>query len=277
MTEFRADLHCHTTCSDGTVTPEEIILLAAKIGLRGLSITDHDTVSAYEQAVPAAEKAGIELISGVEFSASHRDISVHILAYAFSLSNEHILSFCRSHQERRHNRNKTILKLLAKHGMPIEDTDLLGNDYHTIGRPHIAQAMVKKGYVSSIQDAFNKYLKEGGPCYAAGDVFSVEETLDVIHQANGLAFIAHPHLINNERLIRQLLEMPFDGLEGYYARFQPSQEERWVKIAKKKGWLITGGSDFHGTVKEMIPLGCSWVNEEIFRKLQAHYQKNAVS
>lgn len=273
MTEFRADLHCHSTCSDGTLSPIEIVKLASEIGLKGLSITDHDSIDAYVTALPAAKEMGIEMISGVEFSAIHKGISVHILGYSFDLSDPHIHALCQRHQQRRAKRNRAILALLAQHNMPITEDELLDcadNElHHTIGRPHIAQAMVRHGYVETVYDAFAKFIKEGKPCYSLGDVISVEETIDTIHQAKGLAIIAHPHLINNESILHRLLEMNFDGLEGYYGRILLSSEKRWIKIAKKKNWLITGGSDFHGAVKPTIPLGCSWVNEETFRQLKS--------
>jgi 3',5'-nucleoside bisphosphate phosphatase len=276
MKEFRADLHCHTTCSDGSLTPVEVIKLAAEIGLKGLSITDHDTIDGYETALPAAKEAGVELLPGVEFSAAYRDVSVHILAYAFSLSDEHILTFCQRHQARREQRNRAILKLLQQNGIPITEEELLGGldtsgivPHKTIGRPHIALAMVRRGYVSSVQDAFAKYLKEGKSCYSPGEPFSVEETIDIIHRAKGVAIIAHPHLIAKRSVARYLLQLNFDGLEAYYARLPVEREAEWIKTAQAKGWLITGGSDFHGSVKPNIPLGCSWVNEETFRRLSA--------
>ncbi len=276
MTEipFRADLHCHTTCSDGSLTPVELVKLASTSGLKGLSITDHDTVDAYETALPAAKAVGIELIPGVEFSASYRQTSVHILAYAFSPSNEHILNFCRRHQERRQHRNRAILQLLKKHQMPISEEELTEQAptlHKTIGRPHIALAMVRHGYATSVQDAFAHYLKEGKPCYVQGDTFSVQETIDIIHQAKGVAILAHPHLIDRRSVVKKLLEMNFDGLEAYYARLPVSREAEWIAIAKKKNWLITGGSDFHGAVKPTIPLGCSWVDEAAFRQLQNQF------
>lgn len=281
MTPFRADLHCHTTCSDGSLTPIEIVKLAAEIGLKGLSITDHDTIAAYETATPAAKEAGIDLIPGVEFSASYRGNNVHILAYCFSLSNEHILAFCKRHQARREQRNHEILELLQHNEMPVSEEELLAGldtptstPHKTIGRPHIAQAMVRHGYVTSVQDAFSRYLKEGKSCYAPGEPFSVEETINVIHRAKGTAIIAHPHLIDRRSTVRHLLQMNFDGLEAYYARLPKEREAEWVKTAQEKGWLLTGGSDFHGSVKPNIPLGCSWVNEETFRKLQSRMAKS---
>jgi len=279
MEEFRADLHCHTTCSDGTVTPQQIIQLALDRGLQGLSITDHDTIAAYKEAIPAAQANNLPLISGIELSAVHRETSVHILAYSFSLASSAIEKFCQRHHYRREMRNQAVLDLLATQGMPLlpEDfpPDLLSSlSNRSIGRPHIAWAMVKKGYVLSIQQAFHEYIGEGKPCYAPGIPFSVEETLEIIHQAKGLAIIAHPHLIEKVGILRDLLEMNFDGIEGYYARFPPSANERWLKVGARKGWLVTGGSDFHGEIKPSISLGNSWVNQETFNILLQHFQNN---
>jgi predicted metal-dependent phosphoesterase TrpH len=279
MNDFRADLHCHTACSDGTVKPQEIIQIAYELGLQGLSITDHDTIEAYKEAVPAAQAKNFPLISGLEFSAVHRHVSVHILAYSFPLSSPLILDFCQRHFQRREHRNRAILELLASHGMPLSHEDFPKDLFspemqRPIGRPHIAVAMLKKGYVNSIQQAFQAYIGEGKSCYAAGNAFSVEETLQIIHESHGLAVIAHPHLIENIGILKDLLDMNFDGIEGYYARFPLTAHERWLKIGARKGWIITGGSDFHGDIKPNLPLGSSWVNEETFRILQQHFQRN---
>jgi predicted metal-dependent phosphoesterase TrpH len=275
MNEFRADLHCHTTCSDGTVTPTEMIQLACDLGLQGLSITDHDTIAAYEEAFPVAQAKNLALISGIELSATHHQKSVHILAYSFSLQSKTIQAFCQEHHQRREKRNEAILVKLAAQGMPISNEEVLSSEPdHSMGRPHIALAMVKKGYVDTIQQAFHMYIGEGKPCYVPGNTFSVEETLEIIHRANGLAIIAHPHLIDEVKILRDLLEMKFDGIEGYYARFPATANERWLKIGAHRQWLITGGSDFHGTIKPTLPLGSSWVNEETFTLLHHHFQRN---
>lgn len=278
---FRADLHCHTTCSDGTVTPKDIIQIALDLHLQGLSITDHDTIEAYQEAVPAAEQKNFPLISGVEFSAVHRETSVHVLAYSFSLSSSHIKEFCRQHHQRRCLRNQAIIDRLASYGMKLNVEDfpagLFANiSQHSIGRPHIALAMMKKGYVQTLQQAFQEYIGEGKPCYVPAGAFSVEETLEVIHQSKGLAIIAHPHLIENRSILKDLLNMNFDGIEGYYGRFPSSVHDRWLKIGADKGWLITGGSDFHGDIKPNLPLGSSWVNQDTFKILQKHFEQNQI-
>jgi hypothetical protein len=278
---FRADLHCHTTCSDGTKTPEDVIKLAASIGLKGLSITDHDTVDAYLTAFDAARDFGVDLISGVEFSCMHKGVSVHMLAYAFPVQQPLIQDLCLRHRDRRLNRNRSILELLDKAGMPISEKDVLDShpnknadfERSIIGRPHIALAMLEKNYVSSLSEAFNKFLGEKCPCYVPGTSFSVEETLDLVHRANGLAVIAHPHLVTHTGVLKDLLDMPFDGVECFYARFQSSAHKRWLKIAAHRKWLVTGGSDFHGDIKPNNPLGASWVDEERFNILKDHFNK----
>ncbi len=273
MSEFRADLHCHSTCSDGSKTPKELISLAKTIGLSGLSITDHDSIAAYKEASPYAAQLGIELISGVEFSTVHKGDSVHILCYRFPLDSELLQSFCEKHQKRRTNRNLGILQRLVKAGMPISEADVAAcvhqdSQKHTIGRPHIALAMLKKGYVESIQDAFKRFIGEGKSCYEPGESFSTEETIDLIHQAKGLAVIAHPHLVENGSTLKDMLQMPFDGIECYYAKFGPQQNQRWLEIARKKNWLITGGSDYHGDIKPNLMLGCSYVDKTAFDRLK---------
>lgn len=279
MNVFRADLHCHSTASDGSSSPEELIDLAVSIGLQGLSITDHDTIAAYEKAIPAAQAKHLQLISGIELSAMHKGTSVHILGYAFKLDSPAIHDFCQRHLERRIYRNQKVLHLLKTHGMPIEASDFPETSLiagHPVGRPHIAQAMIHKGYVSSVKEAFQLFLGDGKSCFVSGEAFSIEETIHTIHEAKGLAVIAHPHLIKNQKTVSDLLQMPFDGIEGYYARFFPHQEERWVKIGIKKNWVITGGSDFHGTVKPETPLGCSWVPGTTFSLLKQRHDENNI-
>lgn len=274
MNDFRADLHCHSTCSDGSCSPEELVRLAKQIGLSALSITDHDTIDAYSKATPLCAELGIILLPGIEFSTMLKGVSVHILAYGFDVNNEELASFCALHVNRRRTRNQAILELLTANGMPLSEEDLISTipigevaKKRVIGRPHIAQAMINKGYVTSIQDAFRKFIAEGQPYYVQGPSFSTEETIDLIHRIKGLAVIAHPHLIRKPAIVDTLLNLKFDGIECYYGRFQPKEHQRWLKIAEKKGWLVTGGSDFHGTVKPDLPLGSSWINQEKFSKV----------
>ncbi len=264
---YRADLHCHSTCSDGTCTPLELLKLAKEKGLSGIAIADHDTLDAYtEELFSQAKELGVKLYVGVEFSTRHKDYPVHILGYDVQ-KNPEILAFCEKHQERRLERNRAILEKLSRLSMVIDEKELGDPSDRTIGRPHIAQLLMKKGYVQSIQEAFDRFLGEGKPCFEAGRSFGVEETITKIHEAGGKAFIAHPYLVKKRAVLKDLLEMPFDGIECYYSLFHNGQEKKWLEIAEKKGWLVSGGSDFHGSVKPHVQLGCSWVSEENVLKI----------
>jgi predicted metal-dependent phosphoesterase TrpH len=260
------------------MTPLQLISHAAERGLSALSITDHDTIEAYTpETFEAARKVNLTLLTGVEFSTQVASESIHLLGYDFSLQDRAIGAFCAKHTERRKIRYRAILRCLAKRGMPIAEDELLKaaessgqkQSHLNIGRPHIASMMVKLGYVQSLQEAFKKYLGDGRPCCVPSEPITPEETIDIIRQAGGVAIIAHPHHIKNPNILKRLLAMDFDGIECYYGKFPREEHEHWKKIAAQKGWLITGGSDFHGAVKPMIPLGCSWIDEEQFNRLKS--------
>lgn len=273
---FKADLHCHSTCSDGSLSPAEIIALAQDTGLQGLSITDHDTVEAYPLIFASLQNADIMVIPGVEFSTRFKENSVHVLGYAFDYTHPALLDLCQKHKTRRYDRNRQILEKLNREGCKITQEELDNQAEGTTGRPHIAALMVAKGYVKDVTTAFHKYLGDGKKCYVAGYNMSVEETLDVIHAAKGLAFLAHPHLHKNPKLIRKILELPFDGMECTYANMSKEQNAPWLELAKSKNLRISGGSDFHGTAKPTIQLGCTSVGWAEFEPLWTHYKAHAL-
>lgn len=273
MIEFRADLHCHTTCSDGSATPQEVVKLALEIGLQGLSITDHDTIEAYEVLEKDNKKIDLKLLSGIEFSTIHRGSSVHVLAYAFDLKNVEINNLCKSLKTNRVGRMEEMIHLLKKQGIVIDEKELFNNK-NTIGRPHLAEALVKQKYAKSIQDAFNLFLGDGKCCFVPSNSMSTEETIEIIKRAKGFSIIAHPHIIKNPSTLTDILNMDFDGIEAYYARFSSQHEKTWIEIAKKKDWIMTGGSDYHGKMKPNNALGCSWVDAETFNRLYARYEEN---
>lgn len=260
---FRADLHCHSTCSDGSDSPEELIRLAAQKGLQGLSITDHDTYAAYQNVLPLAQSLQISLLTGVEVSSVFKGESIHILAYGFSLDSSEMQELMVEQQKRRHERNLAILAKLKKLGISLE---LEGQ---CIGRPHIATALMEKGIISSIKEGFDKYLGEGKLAYDSGQRIPVPEVLAVLKRAKAKAVLAHPQLIVRKRVLQALLDMPFDGLECYYAKMPLHREQPFIKIAEKKKWIITGGSDYHGLTKPQSELGSSWVGKEAFDQLSA--------
>jgi len=262
---FRADLHCHSTCSDGTNTPEELVDIALQNGLQALSITDHDTIAAYRSVLAYAQQKGLLMGTGVELSCFHEGISVHVLGYGFPPEEKTLLEFCAKQENRRKDRNRAMLLKLERFSMPIREEELPVS--RTVGRPHIAELMVKKGYVATMQEAFQRYLGEGKCCYEKGAIFTLEETLSVLHQAKAKAFLAHPHLFHKSTFVKKVLEMPFDGLECYYARCPPEEERRFLRIAQDRGLLVSGGSDFHGAFKPNLFLGSRFVDEPTFRAI----------
>lgn len=267
--EFRADIHCHSHFSDGSDTPFELLQKAKVAELQGLSITDHDTTDAYTpELFLKAKELEISLLPGVEISSEVGETSVHILGYGQGVQNESLQKFLLLMQEKRSERNRAILKKLAARKMVITEEDLeKASGMRTVGRPHIAQAMVNKGYVPSVREAFDKYLKEGALCFASGIRFHPKEVIEEIHKAGGKAILAHPHFIRKGSFLRKLLDLPFDGIECYYSVLDKALELPWLKLAKERGWIATGGSDYHGIFKPHISLGCSWVSEHTFNLL----------
>ena len=265
---FRGDLHCHSNCSDGAFSPEELIDSAIEIGLSALSITDHDTIDAYEVAACYAKKKGLILGTGVELSCEYKKKSAHVLAYDFSLKDPGLLAYCDRLQKKRERRNKDILDRLRRLRIIIEEEELIA-DYPdaSIGRPHIAALMVKKGYVRSLQEAFRLYIGDQRCCFVAGEPFPVAEALSVIHKASGKAFLAHPHLYSDRSIVEDILSLGFDGLECYYGRSPLYKGGVWLKVAEKKGLLVSGGSDFHSLANERASLGSSYVGKDLFSEI----------
>ncbi len=270
---FKADLHTHSNFSDGSYSPKKIVDMAKEIGLSGLSITDHDSITAYPDILSYAEEKNIKMIPGVEFSASHAGVSVHILGYSFALDNTDMDNFCSKHRTRRINRCHAMLEKFKALNIDIDEKEIFESNPDAMwGRPHFAKILIQKGYASSMKEAFKKYLIKGAPCFVPGGAFSAEETVAVIHKANGLAVIAHPHLIYNNKTLKSLLKIELDGIESYYANFDRYRCNNFIDMANKNGLLITGGSDFHGVGKPENKLGSSWVDQNNFLKLYEHYK-----
>ncbi len=273
MHEFRADLHVHTHFSDGSFSPEEVLQKAKEAYLQGISITDHDTVEAYSKELEdKSEKLGIRLLSGIEISCSHRHADIHILGYGLDYSALSLKTFLQKVQAKREERNRQILQKLKEHRMMISEEELYTHarrvvKTRVIGRPHIAEMMVKMGYVKNMQDAFAHYLRDYGPCYVPGGKSSPIEVIGEIHLVGGKAVLAHPHFIHSQKVVKELLQLPFDGIECYYGKLLKDQEKKWLDIVKEKNWIVTGGSDFHGENKAYITLGSSWVGRETFFRL----------
>ncbi len=263
----RIDLHIHSTASDGTYSPREIIALAERLNLAAIAITDHDTIDGSNEAIVAGTPQSLKLLTGVEISAAPPSSffssgSFHILGYSFRPDDPLLNQILSKLQMARENRNPGIIGLLNNLGINISIQEVieLAGDGQT-GRPHIARLMLEKGFVESIDEAFNKYLGKGKPAYV--DKYRIEcgKVIEIIIGAGGIPVLAHPALIEIgigsrfEKLIVKLKEMGLRGIEAYYPEHSKKQTSYYLKLAKKYELLITGGTDFHGSLKPDINMG----------------------
>ena len=264
---LRIDLHIHSTASDGSLTPADIIDHAQKLNLAAIAITDHDSVDGSKEALQIGIPPSLHFLTGVEISAAHPPFfpgsgSFHILGYAIHLDNRDLNQALSKLQDARKNRNPEILKRLNKLGFRIsleEVNQEVGEGQ--LGRPHIAYAMVKKGFVASINEAFDKYLGTARPAYVDKDRIECEQAINLIRAAGGIPVLAHPALLNIENdqkldaLLQNLIKIGLAGIEVYYPGHSPQQIRQYTELAGKYGLLITGGTDFHGSITPEIKMG----------------------
>ena len=255
------DLHTHSTCSDGTLTPRHVVGLAKSIGLRAVALTDHDTVAGVGEALAAGDEVGIEVVAGVEISAACSAGSMHILGYYLSPTHPELLGALNRLQEGRAARAHKIVERLRNLGLEItlaEITDLAGGE---VGRAHIAQALVKRRYVPSAREAFTRYLRRGRPGYVDRVRLPPEEVIDVIRRAGGLAALAHPSTLALEQpgdlsaLVARLKAMGLEGMEVLSPYHTREMTRVYEEVARRHGLLCTGGSDFHGGLSDHRDLG----------------------
>ncbi len=251
-----ADLHLHTTFSDGTDTVERVVELAREAGLSAIAITDHDNTEAIAIAAPVAARDGIELIAGIEMSASAEGLEVHLLGYLFDLTHPAFQQHLAQQQARRVGRIREMVKQLEQVGVRIDAEEvftLAGEG--TVGRPHVARVMVKRGYVSTTPEAFERYLGEGKPGFVPGSPLVPERIIRLIRDAGGVPVLAHPVYLKNDDLIAQCARQGLAGLEVYHSSHTPDVVRRYEQMADELHLLKTGGSDYHGDAKEGLPVG----------------------
>jgi hypothetical protein len=264
-----ADLHAHTSESDGTYTAVELVNEAFRRGLSAVAIVDHDTVGAISVALEAAKETSCEVIPGIELTAQHDSQEIHILGYFLDYQDKGLLDRLRLAQQNRVQRVYKIvenLKELSIRLNPQTVFDISGPG--TVGRMHIARALVKDGWVNSTSEAFRKYIGDKSPAYVLGFRFSPEEAIKLVRDAGGVAVLAHPFVLNNDELIAEFAACGLQGLEVYYPEHSQSQVNFYLNMAKKLGLLVTGGSDFHGSAKPEIKLGTIKIPFELVEKLR---------
>ena len=240
------DLHLHTTASDGEFSPRDLVEKAKKAGLRSIAVTDHDTLAGIEEAQLAGREFGLQVIAGVELSTKYHGKSVDILGYGITEQSELNQTLSRM-REGREDRAHRIIEKFTELGMPITIDDVIEfSKGGVIGRPHIAKAIVKKGYVSDFQTVFDEYLADGKPCALDKVVLSPKEGIDLIHRAGGQAVLAHPVHLHDDVLVEELLQkFAFDGIEVWHREQDPDDNKRYKQMAEEFNLLMTGGSDFH--------------------------------
>ena len=254
------DLHTHTNESDGTLSPQELIEAAKSIGLEALAITDHDTLTGHDLAVPHATRAGIELVCGVELSIQCRGHSIHLLVYF--LRNPPTGDFRQwllTLQAGRRTRNEALVRKLCSQGMPMTLEEVAARGGKLLARPHFAGVMVEKGYATSRREAFDKYLDASGSCYVPREEPDFGEAMGWIRAAQGTAVLPHPSRIglSREQLVPMVGDMRDAGLKGievYHSGHSPAEMNFCLHLARKFGIAATGGSDFHGATKPGIAL-----------------------
>ena len=257
----RLDLHLHTTHSDGSCTPTEVIGLAHQAGVTALAITDHDITSGIPEAIAAGEQYGIEIIPGVEISSLIGSSELHILGYFLDWQDTDLNQRFKSLRDSRHHRNPQIVDRLQSLGIDItydEVRALAGSD--SVGRPHIARALMNKGVVTSAKEAFDRFLGDGKAAYVPRDLPSPADAIRWIKEARGLAVLAHPTWVKLTdqpltELVRRLKADGLDGVEVYYSTHAARQTREYLSLAQQLGLLVTGGSDFHGLTKPDIEVG----------------------
>jgi predicted metal-dependent phosphoesterase TrpH len=279
----RIDLHIHSTASDGTLTPAEILNQAQNLNLAAIAITDHDTLDGSKDALSIGIPPSVKFLTGIEIS-SEPPLSVslagsfHILGYAVDVNHPRLNHTLSMLKDSRNNRNPKILKRLSRLGVEIaldEVRNLAGDSQ--MGRPHIARLMVEKGYVPNIDAAFDEYLGNGKPAYVDRFRFGCEDTIKIILDAGGVPVLAHPLLLGIkendklENLIAVLKEMGLRGIEVYYPEHTKHFIAYYSRLANRYDLLITGGTDFHGDVKPEIKMGFGngdfFVPYELYEKL----------
>ncbi|NTV45471.1 MAG: PHP domain-containing protein [Chlorobiales bacterium] len=241
------DLHLHTTCSDGVLSPKALVEKAKSTGLRAISITDHDTIQAIDQAKPIAAALGVELVAGVEMSATYEDKDIHILGYYMDHTHARLVDYLESCRKQRLVRAEKMVFNLSKMGVKIHVDQILKKAQNgSVGRPHIAAVLQENGYVKSYSEAFGKYLGSHSPAYVKSIDTGPAEVIKLIAAAGGVSFLAHPGRCIPDDMLKYLITLGLDGIEVSHPSHNHDQQVYYREIANEYFLLFSGGSDYHG-------------------------------
>ncbi len=245
----RGDFHLHSTASDGVRDPAWVVGTAAANGVRALALTDHDTTAGLAEAAAAAEAAGLRLLSGVELSADLEGVDVHLLGYGFDAAHAPLREYLAGQREGRVGRMRRIVRVLADHGLPLDAERVLAiAGEASVGRPHVARALVEAGHAASVAEAFDVWLGNGRPAHVTRERLSPAEAIALLHEAGGAVFAAHPIYLGeaSDDIVRTLAGAGLDGIETYYKHYDAETVAAHHALALELGLAESGGSDYHG-------------------------------
>lgn len=280
------DLHCHTTASDGALTPAELVARAREFGLKTIAVTDHDTTDGVAAALAAGAAAGLEVLPGIEINTDVPGGEIHVLGYFIDLNDEAFQAELRRLRAGRERRGEEITRRLASLGVPItwQRVQEIAGDA-PIGRPHIARALLEAGHVNSTNEAFNLYIGRDGPAYVERMRFTPVEAVQTIRRVGGLPVLAHPIIarytgdpvveVNLEQALPEMVAAGLVGLECYYPNYTEGQVQQLLAAARRFGLVATGGTDFHGPRADRAELGSVYVPESVVTALKARRQAPA--
>lgn len=276
MGAMRIDLHTHSAVSDGTDTPRELVQAAARAGLSVLALTDHDTFDGLDEAQSTGAELGLQVVRGLELSCGQHGNSVHLLGYGLDETDPALTDELIKIRQGRSGRVERVLELLAEHGAPITEAQVMAQvgGSPSIGRPHIADALIEAGHVKDRTEAFDRFLAEGGPAHVHRYAIDIGRGIDLIKAARGVAVIAHPwgrgrqQELPAERLEQLVAEHGLDGIEVDHQDHDESTRAQLRALGLRLGILLTGSSDYHGTGKVDHDLGCNTTDVLSFDSLQ---------
>lgn len=265
----RVDLHAHTNCSDGQLTPTELVELAARKGLAALAVTDHDTIMGLEEALAAGSRLGVEVVPGMEFSTKLENRDVHLICLYPDPGSEALRQALAVIADNREARNRRVIQRLSDAGFPMSWEEVTAGHPGVLTRGNLGQAMVDKGYVSTVKEAIEGYISRGKVGYEPRVCPDTEEAVRIMHAAGASVFLAHFHQIDRKdmahsiRLARKVIEMGIDGIETRYSEFDAVKQAAAESLAEEYGLLRSGGSDFHGRMKPGLELGDGYGTLEV--------------
>ena len=241
------DLHTHTTASDGTLAPEELVKEAASQDVTTLAVTDHDTTGGLEAALKAGTRYGIEILPGIEINTESDGTELHILGYLNDFQGDKFQSILQEIRNERLVRAWKILEKLKKLGLEVSESSVMDvAQGSAVCRPHIARSLVRSGYCVTVKEAFDKYLKKDSKAYVPRNSLAPREAIQLIKESGGVPVLAHPGLVGNDGLVPTLVDSGLEGIEAYYNRHTPAMIKHYEELALKYQLIQTGGSDYHG-------------------------------